>query len=169
MYANMAFGSKDIAYFVYSSNTNYDDGLVNFSIFEKTKLYRYAKEANQEILSFQDAFSYFDFEGVYPYGECSQFDLIENTLPGIDDFSLSSKENNLLVSKFKKGEQNAYLLFNYVNPQSGGANTIRLNFGGQYNFVLAYLNGEKKLMKNRGDLTFNLAKGSAAFVIPLTL
>lgn len=169
MYANMAFGSKDIAYFVYSSNTNHDDGLVNFSTFEKTKLYRYAKEANQEILSFQDAFSYFDFEGVYPYGECSQFDLIENTLPGIDDFSLSSKENNLLVSKFKKGEQNAYLLFNYVNPQSGGANTIRLNFGGQYNFVLAYLNGEKKLMKNRGDLTFNLAKGSAAFVIPLTL
>ena len=169
MYSNMAFGSKDIAYFVYSSNSNPDDGLVNFKTFEKTKLYEYAKVANDEINSFADAYSYFDFDGVYTYGECSQFDLIENKLSSIDDFSLLSKDNNVLVSKFNKQNQNAYLLLNYVNPQSGGKNNINLQFDSKYNFVLSYLNGEKKLIKNNGNLTFNLEKGSAAFLIPLTL
>ncbi len=169
MYSNMAFGSKEISYFVYSSNSKPEDGLVNYSTYEKTKLYEYAKEANSEINSFADAYSYFDFDGVYTYGECSQFNLIENKLSSNYDFSLISKENNLLVSKFNKQNQNAYLLLNYVNPQSGGKNDINLQFDKKYNFILSYINGEKKLIRNNGNLRFSLEKGSASFLIPLTL
>ena len=168
MYSNMAFGSKDISYFVYSSNNDVDNGLANYSTYEKTSLYDYAKEANEEILSFASAYSYFDFGGAMGIGTCDQFSAIVNPLSSLTDLSVSAS-SNILASEFASGSQNAYLLTNYASPSKAGEATVTLSFDSKYNYILSYNNGMKGLLANQGDVSISIASGSGAFLIPLSL
>ncbi len=173
MNANLAFGSKDISYFVYSSNSNKEDGLVNYSTGAKTSLYGYAKEANANVLSFANAFSYFDYSGVATYSSstCAQFDAISSKLSSLADLTLSSFTSPTLVSEFSKGNQNAYFIMNYANPQNSSSVSDQVTFSvdSKYNYVLAYSNGSKSLVPTSGGVSLTLDKGSSAFVIPLSL
>lgn len=172
MNANLAFGSRDISYFAYSSNSDKDNCLVNYSTGAKTALFDYAKEANAKVLSLSNALSYFDYEGVATYSSstCSQFDEISNKLDSLSDINLTSYSGNTLVSKFGKGSQNAYFVMNYANPQSSGASSGELSFtlNGNYNYALAYIDGAKSLIP-ADKISFSLDSGASALLIPLSL
>lgn len=172
MNANMAFGSKDISYFVVSSNSNKEEGLLNFDTLSKNDLYNYATNANREVLSYSSYYSYFDFDGVNTYGSASQFDKIENKLSNFEKIDSVNATIPAIVSQFKQGNQFAYYLMNYMNPQSSSSSIgkINLNFPNDVNYVLIFTNGNKNLYKiDNGGIELDLKAGNASFVIPLSI
>lgn len=172
MNANIAFGSKDISYFVYSSNGVKDNGLVNFDTLEKLDLYNYAQLANKDVLNYASYYSYFDFDGVNTYGSNPQFNKIENKLTSFEKISSVSNSSPTLISQFKQGEQYAYYVMNYINPQSNSAinDTVNLTFSSDINYCLVFLNNDKYLCKiENGGMELKLDAGNASFIIPLSI
>lgn len=170
-YSAMAFGSQEILYFVYSSNSSPQNGLVDFSSGDPTPLYGLSQLANNEILSFASYYSYFDFEGAFVSGNASQFSSISNRLSSLQGVASISPSFDLLAGEFKQGDDFAYLLMNYGNPLSGNATSpIKMDFEADINYALVFENGKKHLERvDKGGLELGIAKGKAAFVIPLSL
>lgn len=171
MYSNMAFGSNDIAYFVYSSNSNLDNGLVNFLSYNKTNLYGYSKTANEEINSFSPYYSYFDYSGIYANGNLAQFNKLDNKLNSLNKMSFSSSFDSLLVSEYKNNNDYSYLLMNYASPKINNETknaTIRFNDG--INYALVFENGTKHLRKIiDSTLSLSISPGKGIYLIPLSL
>lgn len=171
MYSNMAFGSNDIAYFLYSSNSNLDNGLVNFTTYSKTNLYGYSKTANEEINSFSPYYSYFDYSGIYAKGNLAQFNKLDNKLNSLNKMSFSSSFDSLLVSEYKNNNDYSYLLMNYSSPRINNEiknATIRFNDG--INYALVFENGTKHLRKVvDSTLSFSISPGKGIYLIPLSL
>lgn len=171
IYSAMAFGSQEIIYFVYSSNSSPQNGLVDFSNGDPTPLYDLSCLANDEILSFAPYYSYFDFEGVFVSGNASQFSSVSNPLSSLEGVASISSSFDLLAGEFKQGEDFAYLLMNYGNPLSGNvSSSVKLEFEAGINYALVFENGEKRLERvDKGGLELGISKGKATFVIPLSL
>lgn len=171
IYSSMAFGSQEIIYFVYSSNSSPQNGLVDFGSGDSTPLYGFSRLANEEILSFAPYYCYYDFDGAFVSGNASQFGSVSNALPSLQGVSSVSSSFDLLAGQFKQGDDMAFLLMNYGNPSStSSSSNIEMEFEGDVNYALVFENGEKSVRRvDKGGLQMSIEKGKAAFVIPLSL
>ena len=182
IYANLAFGAKEIIYYGYTTHnsTNETEGLVNMYTGEKSDVYYYAKEVNNEVLSFGQAYMHFSWDGII--GKDTGGWLSKNTCltqlsklnsmnshAGLSSFSVNK---NSLIGCFKDSDsQYAYILMYYGDPKTAsGTDTIQLTFLDKYNGVIVYQNGGKhayRIDNHKQSITLN--PGCGAFVIPVTL
>lgn len=179
IYSNLAFGSSDIAYYVYSSNTDYGlqeeedktNGLINIVDYSPSELYYYAKEINNEVHSFEKAYRHFKWDAILASGDCSQFNNLASRVYSYGKLSSVSGSEDTLVGCFKdRGTSQGFLVLNYQNSnESSYVDVVTLSFNNA-SHVLVYKDGDRCVYPlSSGQYSFNLNVADAAFVIPLSL
>lgn len=180
-YSFMAYGGKMISWFCYWSPVRFD-GLTYFTeaMIEldgtKTAVYDYVATVNREILSFDDIYLNFDWQGVMTrigrenkMGENDNFAYIEDTvLKSHDRISRISCEQDTLIGVFKdEEERDGFMVVNFTDPGKGLKNEVALTFN-DAKFAFVVQNGHSETVRlENGALKLALDVGDGAFVIPL--
>ena len=180
-YSFMAYGGKMISWFCYWSPVRFD-GLTYFTeaMIEldgtKTAVYDYVKTVNSEILSFDDIYLNFDWQGVMTrlgrenkMGENDNFAYIENTvMKSHERISKIVCEQDTLIGVFKDGEErDGFMVVNFSDPGKELKDEVSMTFK-DAKFAFVVQNGQTETIKlDQGVLTLDLDVGDGAFVIPL--
>lgn len=173
IYANLAFGSKDIAYFCYTSNADSDSdtgSLVNYINYETSNIFTYATTINNHVHELENAYNHFTWDQIMTVGSCTQFSNLDHAVTSYGKLTSASSDQNTLIGCFKDmNDNNSFLVMNYQNTNvSNNAATINLHFNNA-NYAIVYHNGTKHLHPlSSGTLTFNLAAAHGALIIPIS-
>ncbi len=181
IYSALAFGSKDITYYMYTNHYRADDdsvakSLIDMMTGEREEAWYWAKNVNNSVHAFEDAYLNFTWEGVMYQGSNSQFSLLENskTVANTNHNRLTaiSSSANVLVGYFsdadgKMGATDGFLVMNYGDPRdSAGASDITLTFNNATR-LLVYQNGNRRVIDLvNGKATISLEVGQGVFAIP---
>ena len=185
IYTNLAFGASEIIYYGYTTHMAADadrtvtHGLVNMYTGEKSPVYYFAQEVNNEVLSFGNAYRAFSWEGViakqktgiFGTGGCTQMKQLQYALsshPGIS--SISYSQHTLIGCFTNPNDQDAYVVMHYNDPKTNNnTDTVELTFNG-YNGIIVYQNGEKHAYRlTNHKYSLSLKAGCGAFIIPINL
>ena len=176
IYSNMAFGSKEMTYFMYCDyyvkGTGSSTTLIDSQTGERTQLYYWAQEANNEVHAMEDAFLNFTWDSVTVYdtgATCKQLSLLEKDVALKDAISSVSSNADLLIGNFiSKDGEDGFLVMNYTDPYGvEEAQTVALTFNGAAKAAV-YFGGEKKVVELvNGVCTLTLEAGAGAFIVPL--
>ena len=181
IYSNLAFGAKEIPYYTYF---NYyapgEDGcnsLIDCYTGERTDAYYWAKEVNNKVHAFEDAYLSFDWVGsMYfdPGLQCQQLSLLETAISSHDRLIDIKSNSDVLVGVFEdedgeKGATDGFIVLNYSDPyyaNKGETENVVLTFDNATH-ALVYKNGKQYVAKlNSGVLSLYLEAGEGVFVIP---
>lgn len=181
IYTNLVFGASEIIYYGYTCHTNSDRettiGLVNMYTKEKSQVYYFAKEVNNEVLTFGSAYRHFTYEGMIAkdtailFNKNKQIKKLKYSLSshaGIKSYSVSE---NTLIGCFGDVEgQYAYVVMHYADPKtSSDTDTVTIKFN-NYNAIIVYQNGEKHAYRlTNNSYTLTMQPGCGAFIIPIVL
>ncbi|MCQ2449315.1 MAG: hypothetical protein MJ132_03905 [Clostridia bacterium] len=185
IYSNLAFGSREIIYYTYSSacnetNPTSDDGysLYDYKTGAYTWEYDAAKIVNNEIHDMEDAYMAYDWKGcMYKLAD----EMIENPLlANIADTMKKTKRmrivsctNDVLAGVFTAKDEkfsckDAYMFVNATEPSEGKTAEVTVKFE-DTSHLLMYRYGKQIVVPVAGDgtYTFNLQAGEGRFVIPI--
>ena len=182
IYANLCFGASEIIYYGYTCHTNDDRettiGLVNMYTLEKSQVYYFAKEVNNEVLTFGAAYRRFDWQGVMykernsTFYRCTQMRQLQHALSSHAGISSYTVTRHGLIGCFENPNGDyAYMVMHYGDPKTeSNNNSIKITFADRYNTIIVYQGGQKHAYRlTNHAYTFTLAAGCGAFVIPLAL
>ena len=190
VYSNLAFGSKEIGYFTYSSHKDSASSpakaIVHGITGETTELYDWVKTVNNNVQALAPAYLNFKWQsasyvkGTNQYvGTQVQADKLDNAI-SVGSYgtlkSVSSVYNALIGNftdadgRYSCGARDGYMLVNYCDTArygtSGTANFV-LMFSGTSR-ALVYQDGASQVIDfTDGTLTLSLEPGMGAFIIPL--
>ena len=177
IYSNLAFGATEMTYFMYcdyyAKDTGNSTALIDCQTGERTQLYYWAQEVNNEVHAFEDAFLNFTWDSVTAYDTgdtCRQLSLLEQDVSLNSRIAAVSSDTDLLIGNFvgKKNGEDGFLVMNYTDPygQTGGK-TVALTFDNATKAAV-YCGGEKKLVElENGVCTLTLEAGAGAFIVPI--
>ena len=185
IYTNLAFGASEIIYYGYTTHASQDadrtitHGLVNMYTGEKSQVYYFAQEVNNEVLTFGSAYRAFTWEGViakqktgiFGTGGCTQMKQLQYALSSDDGISSISYSQHTLIGCFTNPNgQDAYVVMHYNDPKTNSnTDNVTLTFNG-YNGIIVYQNGEKHAYRlTNHQYSLSLKAGCGAFIIPITL
>ena len=185
IYANLAFGASEIIYYGYTTHTSQDadrtitHGLVNMYTGEKSDVYYFAQEVNNEVLSFGNAYRSFNWEGViakqktgiFGTGGCTQMKQMKYALSSHDGISSISYSQHTLIGCFANpNNQDAYVVMHYNDPKTNNnVDNVTITFN-SYNAIIVYQNGEKHAYRlTNHQYSLSLKAGCGAFIIPINL
>lgn len=175
-YTNMAYGANGIFWFTYwrpnpGAENGYKDGMLTIDG-KRTPVYDYVKDANIELTKLSEVYKKYQWRGVLTSAVRDSSgnlyairDKVNNTSKDLVSFSST---RDALCGLFENSSGNdAYLAVNFVEPSSSLAdNAITMKIK-DHTSAEVYINGEKTVMPIAdGTLTFTLAAGQGAFVIP---
>jgi len=176
-YTNMAFGSNGMFWFTYwapnpGAENGYKDAMTDING-QKTDVYNYIKETNEEIADVSDVFGKYRWKSIMtsiirdPKGTLKLLkDQVENKSKDLTSFS--STKNAILGIFADSLGKDAYLAVNFVEPSSSQTdNTITLQIK-NHEKAEVYINGQKQIadiIDNKLELL--LTAGQGAFIIPL--
>ena len=175
----LCFGAKQISYFMYSCNTDTEDsttGLINSKTGAESAVYAFAKQANNEIHSFEKAYLNFEWDSFYTMGTCSQFSNIQGTAKKSERMATISSSGNILIGNFKDKDNlydydaaDGFMVMNYADPAKElSASDVTITFNNATRAIV-YLNGTRTVVNlSAGSFTLSLTAGNGAFIIPLT-
>ena len=181
IYTNLIYGASEIIYYGYTCHTNENRditiGLVNMYTKEKSQVYYFAQEVNNEVLSFGSYYRHFDYQGTIAkdtgsiFNKNKQMKKLQYAISSHKGLTSYSVNRNTLIGCFEdNNEQSAYVVMYYADPKTtNNTDTVTLKFNG-YNGVIVFQNGQKhayRLTNNSYELTLN--PGCGAFVIPVNL
>lgn len=180
IYSALAFGAKEISYYGYYA-------LYDWKTSTKTTAYEWAKDINNDIASFGNAFMAYDWQGVMFYDKTTlngylnvneqmkavkngsagtavtaSSDMVKSAIVTSDEVSFVSTTDTILgVFATEKGDD-AYLVANYDLTSSS---TVTLTFANATSAIV-YVNGAQTTVAlENGVLTLNLGAGEGAFVV----
>lgn len=178
IYSNLVFGAREIIYYGYIvHNSDHETlGLVNMYTLEKSQVYYFAKEVNNEVLTFGQAYRHFRWEGVIAKKKSvlssqTQFAQLQHALSSHAGLSSYSVNQHTLIGCFSDlDNQYAYVVMQYNDPKtSDSVDTVKLTFN-NYNAIIVYQNGQKHAYRlTNHQYTLSLNPGCGAFVIPFYL
>ena len=184
VYSALAYGYTDLAYYVYwqsyssyAAEAIYDAPVMwelqadGTYVGNKTTMYDYVKNVNNQIRSFQDIFLSFSWNGTKLltgqiatnniFGEASNY-------AGNSAANSASAEYDAIIGCFESGDYDGYMFVNVDHPQYARENEVTANFGSQYQKAVVYIDGQVRIMLlNNGVLTLSLGAGEGAFVVPI--
>jgi hypothetical protein len=178
-YVNFAYGATGIQYFCYATPpigpefSAADYALINRNN-EKTEIYDFAKEVNEEVLSFDNVLMQFDWINTMPIignetaSKNSAYNLLINPLLTTGLFSDVSATQDTLIGVFKDNQDkyNGYMLVNYSDPGSGHSDSVSLTFNGAVRASI-YKKGILETVElENGIYTCELESGEGRFIIP---
>ena len=174
IYSALAFGAKEISYYGYYA-------LYDWKTSTKTTAYEWAKDINNDIASFGNAFMAYDWQGVmfYDKGETSaqmqavkngnadtavtaSSNMVKSAIVSSDEVSFVSTTDTILGVFATEAGDDAYLVANYDLTSSS---TVTLTFANATSAIV-YVNGAQTTVAlENGVLTLNLGAGEGAFVV----
>ena len=185
IYTNLAFGASEIIYYGYTTHASGDEdktithGLVNMYTGEKSPVYYFAQEVNNEILTFGSAYRSFSWDGViakqktgiFGTGGCTQMKQLQYALSSDNGISSISYSQHTLIGCFSNpNNQDAYVVMHYNDPKTNtNIDNVTLTFN-SYNAIIVYQNGEKHAYRlTNHQYSLSLKAGCGAFIIPINL
>ena len=177
-YVNMCFGVKGLQYFCYMSPaigpefTAADVAMIDRNN-NKTPIYDYVKQANEDILSFDHVFLRYDWENVMAvYGseetkQNSAFKSLKHAMAESDYFTDAKATHDALIGQFADVEKGSkgFLIVNYSDPFYPKSTEVSMRFNADKATV--YSGGKAKTVELTGGVfTETLESGGACFVIP---
>ena len=181
MYSLLCFGAREIIYYRITAEEVTDSsiggGIIGKNSLATGNAYNWAKQANNEIRAFENAYMNFNWNSVSIFGKNNtQFKQLKNTVGAYGYLTGASSTNtsaSILVGNFVNPNPSAYkdnyayMVMNYGDTGSSTASSsVTLNFN-TATHVLVYQQGEPKVYEVKdGAITFNLMLGEGAFVIP---
>ena len=180
IYTNLAFGASEIIYYGYTTSDNSETtyGLVNMYTLAKSDVYYFAKEVNNEVLTFGAAYHRFDWEGAIAkeksiFSQCSQMRQMQYAISSHKGLSSYTVSQHTLIGCFSNpNDQDAYVVVHYNDPKTNtsAVDSVKLTFNSKYNAIIVYQNGEKHAYRlTNHAYTLSLKAGCGAFVIPVTV
>ncbi len=182
IYSALAFGAKEISYYTYCGS----DSLFDYTTGETTTTYEWAKDINNDIASFGNAFMAYDWQGVMFYDKTTlngylnvneQMKAVTNgggttvtaasemaasVIVTSDEVSFVSTTDTILGVFATENGDDAYLVANYDLTSSS---TVTLTFTNATSAIV-YVNGAQTTVAlENGVLTLNLGAGEGAFVV----
>lgn len=181
IYANLAFGAKEIPYYTYfnyyAPGENGGNSLIDCQTGKRTKAYYWAKEVNNEVHSLEKAFLNFKWEGTTYFDEgpqSPQLSILETSLSSHHRLKNIYAETDVLVGLFsdedgKNGATDGFMVLNYADPfyaASGETKNVVLTFD-DATHALVYKDGKQYLAElTDGVLSLYLEAGEGVFVVP---
>lgn len=177
----MAYGVKSFAAFTYPSQSgtefeNYQ-GLVKNTYnsstgwtTEKTPVYGYVKQANEELKAWDEVYLSFDYVGTKALlGSSSTsnacFKKLTQNKETITGLTSVTATQDTLIGEFDKDGVTAYMISNFTEPSDQLSDTVELELT-EATRVQVYINGVKETkIVPKGKLTITLGAGEAAFVV----
>lgn len=188
IYTGLAMGADLFEYFSYCSTVASDgtktNGIVNENGWNngdsgtytsRGNMYDYVKKANSDALPFAKATMAYDWQGTfYTKGSTSSengtaFGRIDGLVTSDKGTMTScSSTRDALYGRYTQGGQDGYMVVNYTDPTKAYTNTVTMNFGSCKYAIVYTAGGEAKIVPlTSGSLSLDLAKGEAAFVVPM--
>lgn len=172
-YTELAFGSREIIYYCYTSDS--DDpgsGLINKMTGTFKPLYEAAKTMNNEIHAFEAAYTNFAWDGIMTYNgseyDNQAFGYLESPLESHERIKEFTATKDAIMGTFKDKDGNdAFMIVNYTDPYFDEDNEVTVKFNNAKN-ILMWREGQKIVvpLKSDGSYTFKLYPGEGRFVIP---
>ena len=185
IYSALAFGSKDITYYMYANHYNlaigetaetHSKSLIDVHTGERQEAWYWAKNINNELHSFEDAYLSFVWDGVMYHGSNTQFGALE-TYKNVAEtkhnrLTAVNSSANVLIGYFSDADgrmdaTDGFLVMNYGDPRdTTSASDITLTFANASR-VLVYQDGTSKIYNlENGQATIRLEVGQGVFAIP---
>lgn len=180
-YTALACGYAGISWFCYWSPPTFD-GATSFGEAaidrqgNKTAIYDYIKETNNDLLVFSDVYFNFDWQGIVCNigtenengGDNDDFAMSEASVVQSERISSLKTQQDTLVGVFKDGEgRDGYMFVNYTEPSAGKKNEVTVTFNDCAGAVI-YAGGEKSVVNaENGKIIFTQDSGDGFFVVPL--
>ena len=185
IYSALCFGVEEIGYYQFTDHTKTDgtagDAVISGYSLEKTDVYEWAKQANNEVHAFENAYMSYAWKSVSVFGKTNltQFNNLKAKASAYGYISSVESSASVLVGNFDDadgrytyGAKNAYMVMNYGNTNGATTATtgVTITFNGTPARVLVYQGGKVSVvtLDASNALTLNLMIGEGAFVIPLT-
>lgn len=178
IYANLVYGTTEIIYYGYVVHNSEKQtlGLVNMYTGEKSQVYYFAQEVNNEVLTFGAYYRHFNWDGTIAkyksiLSRPTQFKKLQNAISSHKGISSFSVGKDTLIGCFVDEQgQDAYVLMYYADPKTkSDTNTVNLTFNG-YNAIIVFQNGTKHVYRmNSNSYSITMSPGCGAFVIPINL
>ena len=180
IYTNLVYGASEIIYYGYTCHNSEQStvGLVNMYTKEKSDAYYFAKEVNNEVLTFGASYRHFNYQGTiakdvgkFSWNKDARMKKLQYALSSHNGISSYDVNRNTLIGCFEDlGGQDAYVVMYYADPKTtNNTDIVTLKFNG-YNTIVVYQNSEKHVYRlTDNSYTINLKPGCGAFVIPLNL
>ena len=181
VYANLAFGAKEIPYYTYfnyyAPGENKGDSLIDCYTGERTKSYYWAKEVNNEVHSFEKALLNFKWEGSMYFDEgaqSSQLSILETSMTSHRRLKNIYADTDVLVGVFsdedgKNGATDGFIVLNYADPYyatTGDTQNVVLTFDNATH-ALVYKDGKQYIAElSNNKLSLYLEAGEGVFVVP---
>ncbi len=172
-YSFMAYGGECIQWFTYwypgLTHENFGMPMID-SLGNRTSVYYYVKELNEDIHYLDDYYNNFLWQGVMinnVNGGEGNFEYIEESCITSNVLKKYESEDDLLIGVFKDNDQrNGFMVVNFTDPGKNISNKTTLEFDG-YKNVLIIKNGTSEAKRiNDSKLTLDLLSGEGCFVIP---
>ena len=186
IYSALCFGVEEIGYYQFTDHTKTDgtagDAVISGYSLEKTDVYEWAKQANNEVHAFENAYMSYAWKSVSVFGKSiTQTNNLKNKASAygyISNVTVADSSKTVLVGNFDDadgrytyGAKNAYMVMNYGNTNGATTATtgVTITFNGTPARVLVYQGGKVSVVTlDSNALTLDLMIGEGAFVIPLT-
>ena len=181
VYANLAFGAKEIPYYTYfnyyAPGENGCNSLIDCQTGERTDAYYWAKEINNKVHAVEDAYLSFDWVGAMCFDagvQNQQFSLLETALSSHDRLTSIQSNADVLVGVFededgKNSATDGFIVMNYSDPyysNKGETKNVVLTFDNSTH-ALVYKDGKQYVAElTNGVLSLYLEAGEGVFVVP---
>ena len=180
-YANLAFGVREMPYYTYfnyyAPGEDGGDCLIDCQTGARTKAYYWAKQVNNEIHSFEQAYLNFEWEGSMYFDSgirSQQFALLETSMSSHERLTDIQANTDVLVGVFSdedgiNGARDGFIVMNYSDPyyeKRGDTKNVVLTFE-DATHVLVYKDGKQYVAElTEGKLSMYLEAGEGVFVVP---
>lgn len=178
VYTSLAFGSRNLTYYEYAGDKSAKDGeFALFNYYDGTYNYTYdlASQVNNEVHSFEDVLTSYDFDNVTYFNANELYDNqnFANLVEHVDYFDrvkINSASEDTLLTSFKHKETNddAFMLMNFTDPYENKVDEVTLKFNNAKG-LLMYRFGQKMLVRlpSNGEYKFKLYPGEGRYLIPI--
>ena len=177
-----AFGAKSLQYYLYRA-TSGDGGMITMTTQEKTDMYYWVKDTNEQMQILADAILNFDWVGTKAYAgqqisdenNVKGFELVASQLA--EKFAFISNVTcrvDTVISEMADASGNkGYMVVNFSEPSKGLADYVDVTFGPKVTKAVVYTTGTDGVKKEVIDVENNamrlvLTAGGGAFVYPVS-
>ncbi|XFA98603.1 beta-galactosidase [Candidatus Izemoplasma sp. B36] len=172
---SMAYGAQGIQHFCYwtpgtGTNESFDNAMIDREG-NKTPLYFAAQTVNQEVLSYDEVYLQFDWQGVLTHSnesfEVVNFRMLQNRLESHARIESITSEEDVVIGTFTgPNNEDAFMVVNFNDPALGLSNKVQIDFNDAKQAIV-YIKGVRTIVDlDKGVLDIELESGEGIFVIP---
>ena len=170
-YTYLAFGVQQLSYFGYRATNEWGFDCIVTEDGRPTEQYKYVKELNKELLSFDREYLSYEWKGALIIDgsvEAETQDRFQQARDNLEyqdqEIKKVESEYDFIVGCFDDGEKKAYVLFNYGEPTVSRNNNVKLHFNSIKKFEVLR-NGKRSVEEVvDGTLSLEIKNGDGLFI-----